>query len=32
MLVQGLLDTGGEDWQDITKEALELLLHGIAAR
>ncbi|TET29777.1 MAG: TetR/AcrR family transcriptional regulator [Anaerolineales bacterium] len=32
MLVQGLLDTGGEDWQDITKEALEFLLHGIAAR
>jgi AcrR family transcriptional regulator len=32
MLVQGLLDTGGEDWQDITQEALELLLHGIAAR
>ena len=32
MLVQGLLDTGGEDWQDITQEALELLLHGIATR
>ncbi len=32
MLVQGLLDTGGEDWKDITQEALELLLHGIAAR
>lgn len=32
MLVQGLLDTGGEDWQDITQEALELLLHGIAAK
>jgi len=32
MLVQGLLDQGGEDWQDITQEALELLLHGIATR
>lgn len=32
MLVQGLLDQGGEDWQEITKEALELLLHGIAER
>jgi len=32
MLVQGLLDQGGEDWQNVTKEALELLLHGIAAR
>ncbi len=32
MLVQGLLDPGGEDWRDVTQEALQLLLHGIVAR
>ena len=32
MLVQGLLDPDGEDWRDVTQEALQLLLHGIAAR
>ncbi len=32
MLVQGLLDPGGEDWRDVTQEALQLLLHGIIAR
>ncbi|MGB2897575.1 MAG: TetR/AcrR family transcriptional regulator [Anaerolineales bacterium] len=32
MLVQGLLDPGGEDWRDVTHEALQFLLQGIAAR
>ena len=32
MLVQGLLDPGGEDWRDVTQEALQLMLHGIVAR
>ncbi len=32
MLVQGLLDPDGEDWRDVTQEALQLLLHGIVAR
>ena len=32
MLVQGLLDPGGEDWRDITQEALQLLFSGITAR
>ena len=32
MLVQGLLDPDGEDWRDVTQEALQLLLHGMVAR
>jgi len=32
MLVQGLLDPGGEDWRDVTQEALQLLLNGMIAR
>ncbi len=32
MLVQGLLDPGGEEWRDVTHEALQLLLQGIAVR
>ena len=32
MLVQGLLDPYGEDWRDVTQEALQLLLHGMVAR
>jgi len=32
MLVQGLLAPGGEDWRDVTQEALQLLFHGIVAR
>ena len=32
MIVQGLLDSGGEEWRDVTHEALQLLLQGIAVR
>ena len=32
LLVQGLLDPDGEDWRDVTHEALQLMFQGITTR